>query len=56
MIGGLPAQVQFAGLISPGLYQLNIVVPSGAAPADDPIVLTYNGYATQSDAVLTVGH
>ena len=27
-IGGLPASVQFAGLVSPGLYQFNVVVPS----------------------------
>jgi uncharacterized protein (TIGR03437 family) len=26
-IGGQPAQAQFAGLVSPGLYQVNVVVP-----------------------------
>ena len=54
-VGGLSAQVQFAGLISPGLYQLNVVVPTGAALGDNSIVLTYEGYATQSGTVLTVG-
>ena len=29
-IGGMPATVQFAGLVSPGLYQFNVVVPDGA--------------------------
>jgi uncharacterized protein (TIGR03118 family) len=27
MIGGVPAQVAYAGLVAPGLYQLNVVVP-----------------------------
>src|ERR1017187_7554046 len=30
-IGGLPATVNFSGLVSPGLYQFNVVVPAGVA-------------------------
>jgi uncharacterized protein (TIGR03437 family) len=30
-VGGVAAQVLWAGLVSPGLYQLNVVVPSLAA-------------------------
>jgi uncharacterized protein (TIGR03437 family) len=37
-IGGQPAQVTFAGLVGPGLYQLNVVVPQVAA-GDQPVVL-----------------
>jgi uncharacterized protein (TIGR03437 family) len=53
-IGGNPAAVGFAGLISPGLYQLNITVPSSAATGDDPILCTYDGSATPSGDLLTV--
>jgi uncharacterized protein (TIGR03437 family) len=54
MIGGAPATVQFAGLISPGLYQFNIVVPASAPAGDNAITATYNGFSTQAGAFLTV--
>jgi uncharacterized protein (TIGR03437 family) len=53
-IGNLPATVSFAGLVSPGLYQLNLTVPASAPAGDLPIVATYNGVTTQSTAVITV--
>jgi uncharacterized protein (TIGR03437 family) len=53
-IGNLPATVGFAGLISPGLYQLNVTVPTSAPAGDLPIVAMYNGASTQSNAVITV--
>jgi uncharacterized protein (TIGR03437 family) len=53
-IGGIAATVQFAGLISPGLYQFNVVVPSTAANGDNAIVATYSGFTTQAGALLTV--
>jgi uncharacterized protein (TIGR03437 family) len=53
-VGGIPATVQFAGLISPGLYQFNIAVPASATNGDNIIVATYSGFATQSGALLTV--
>jgi len=37
-IGGQAAQVTFAGVVSPGLYQLNVIVPQVAA-GDQPVVL-----------------
>lgn len=45
-IGGIPANVLFAGLAPgfTGLYQLNVVVPSGVSPGDAvPVVLTVAG-------------
>lgn len=39
-IGGLPATVKYAGLISPGLYQLNVIVPTGLSDGDQPITAT----------------
>ena len=53
-IGGMPAVVQFAGLVSPGLYQFNIVVPSSAPAGDDAITATYSRSSTQAGAMLTV--
>ena len=53
-IGGVAAQVTFAGLISPGLYQFNVVVPSSAAAGDNSISATYNGVATQGGTVLSI--
>jgi uncharacterized protein (TIGR03437 family) len=53
-IGGAPASVQFGGLISPGLFQFNVVVPLNTPDGDQPIRATYNGYSTQAGTLLTV--
>jgi uncharacterized protein (TIGR03437 family) len=53
-IGNLPAVVSFAGLVGPGLYQINMTVPSSAPSGDLPIVAMYNGVSTQTTAVITV--
>jgi uncharacterized protein (TIGR03437 family) len=53
-IGNLPATVSFAGLVGPGLYQINLTVPASAPAGDLPIVAMYNGSSTQSTAVITV--
>ena len=53
-IGGRTADVQFAGLVSPGLFQFNVVVPSNLPNGDQPIGATYNGSTTQSGTLLTV--
>ena len=53
-IGGTPATVQFAGLLSPGLYQFNVVVPVSVPSGDNAIMATYNGFSTQASLLLTV--
>ena len=53
-IGGANATVEFAGLVYPGEYQLNIVVPSGLPSGDNLVVCTVGGVATQANAYLTV--
>ncbi|MGD0295538.1 MAG: TIGR03118 family protein [Bryobacteraceae bacterium] len=59
-IGGLTAQVQFAGVSEAGLYQFNVVVPMGLTPGttpnvDVPVVIDLGGGAkTQSNAVISV--
>ena len=54
-IGGTPATVQFAGLISPGLFQFNVVVPPSAPAGDNALTATYSGLSTQSGVLVTVG-
>ena len=55
-VGGAAATVQFAGLISPGLYQFNVTVPASAPDGDNAVVATYNGVTTPSGTLLTVQH
>jgi hypothetical protein len=46
--------VQFAGLVSPGLYQFNVVVPVTAPNGDNTLTAQYNGLTAQSGVLLTV--
>jgi uncharacterized protein (TIGR03437 family) len=39
-IGGIAAQVLFCGIVSPGVYQINAVVPSGLSSGDQPVQVT----------------
>jgi uncharacterized protein (TIGR03437 family) len=55
-IGGLAAKVAFAGLVAPGQFQLNVVVPQSLADGDQPITVSYAGQTTQSGTLLTVRH
>jgi len=53
-IGGVSASVRFAGLISPGLYQLNVVVPSSAANGDNQVVAISGGVSSPAGAMIPV--
>jgi uncharacterized protein (TIGR03437 family) len=53
-IGGVAATVQFAGLVGPGEFQFNVVVPSGLGNGDHAITATYNGASTQAGTLLTI--
>lgn len=53
-IGGVSANVQFAGLVSPGLFQFNVVVPASLADGDQPVTASSNGLTTQSGVMLTI--
>jgi uncharacterized protein (TIGR03437 family) len=53
-IGGKSATVLYAGLVSPGLFQFNVVVPSPVANGDLTITASYNGSTTQAGTVLSV--
>jgi uncharacterized protein (TIGR03437 family) len=52
-IGGVPATVQFAGLVAPGEYQFNILVPGGLT-GDNLVVMKVGGVASQANAYLAV--
>ena len=54
-IAGLDCVVAFAGLISPGLYQFNVVVPQ-VADGDQSVVAELRGLQTRADLLLTVQH
>ena len=54
-IGGTAATVQFAGLISPGLFQFNVVVPASTPAGDNALTASYGGLTTQSGVLVTVG-
>jgi len=54
-IGTNAAAVAFAGLIGPGLYQLNVIIPAAAPSGDNPIGCTYGGSATPAGDLITVG-
>jgi len=53
-VGGNPAALGFAGLISPGLYQLNLTVPASAAAGDNLVTCAYNGFSTPAGDLITV--
>jgi uncharacterized protein (TIGR03437 family) len=56
-IGGMPASLQFAGLIQnlTGLYQFNVVVPNAAA-GNAPLTFTVGGVAGTQTLYLAVGN
>ncbi len=53
-IGGLPAEVQFAGVVSPGLYQFNVLVPASASSGDIEVTAVYAGSSTPSGAAIVI--
>jgi uncharacterized protein (TIGR03437 family) len=55
-IGGVASSVQFAGLVEPGQFQFNLVVPGSLGDGDQPITATYNGLSTQPGTSIAVQH
>ncbi|MBZ5594857.1 MAG: hypothetical protein LAP39_21640 [Acidobacteriia bacterium] len=53
-VGGINADVTFAGLSSTGLYQLNVAVPSGVADGDASVVATVGGVQSQGSVFIPV--
>ena len=53
-IGGVVAEVQFAGVVSPGLYQFSVKVPDATPNGDNSVVITYQGLSTAPGAMIPV--
>lgn len=52
-IGGMTANVAYAGLVSPGLYQINVTIPN-LPPGDASISASIGGVQTQSGVSVTI--
>jgi uncharacterized protein (TIGR03118 family) len=52
--GTAPAQVAFAGLVSAGVYQFNVVVPSTVAAGDIPVTISMGSATSTANAIITV--
>ncbi len=53
-IAGKTTSVLFAGLAGPGLWQLNVQIPSGLIGGDQPLALSVNNVASQPNVMITV--
>jgi uncharacterized protein (TIGR03437 family) len=53
-IGGLPADVRFAGRVGPGLYQIDVTVPAGLASGDHAVIASLAGMTTKNGALLKI--
>ncbi len=53
-ISGAAVTPSFAGLSSPGLYQLNLTIPGGLESGDQALVATVGGVRTQPGVVISV--
>ena len=52
-VGGVAATVQYAGIVEPGEYQINLVVPQ-LADGDQPILATIAGASSQSGVFIPI--
>ena len=52
-MGGQPAAVAFAGLVGPGEYLINVIVPTTLADGDHPLTMLYAGSQTQTGVMIT---
>jgi uncharacterized protein (TIGR03437 family) len=52
-IGGVNAQADFGGIVGPGLYQFNVLVPEVAA-GEQPVVIRIGGAQSQAGVTLHV--
>ena len=53
-IGGIQAEVLWAGLVGVGLYQLNVRVPVSVADGDQVVIASVDGVSSQAAAKLKV--
>jgi uncharacterized protein (TIGR03437 family) len=46
LFDNVPGKVAFAGLIATGVFQFNVVVPTGLPDGDTPVVASTGGYSS----------
>jgi uncharacterized protein (TIGR03437 family) len=52
-IGGVNAVVQYAGLVGPGEFQFNVVIPASLGNGQ-PITATYANGSTQTGTLISI--
>ncbi len=55
-IGGIPADLSFAGLVGVGTYAFFFTVPQNVPDGDLALTVTYNGLSIQPNLFITVQH
>jgi uncharacterized protein (TIGR03437 family) len=53
-IGGVAANVEFAGLVESGLYQFNVTVPSSLPSGDATVLASIGGVESQTGLLVTI--
>lgn len=53
-VGGIQANVLWAGLVAAGLYQINVTIPTGLADGDYAVVASIAGLNSQSNALVKI--
>jgi uncharacterized protein (TIGR03437 family) len=53
-IGGISATVTYAGLVSAGVYQLDVVVPLATPAGNAAVVAQVGGVSSTATAIVTV--
>jgi uncharacterized protein (TIGR03437 family) len=53
-IGGMNGSVSFAGLVAPGLFQLNVQVPPNITTGDYPLTITSAGQSSPGRVILPI--
>lgn len=53
-VGGIAARVDFAGRVSPGLYQINLQVPPGVNSGEQIVRISIGGAQSQPTAAISV--
>jgi uncharacterized protein (TIGR03118 family) len=53
-IGGASATVVYAGLVSAGIYQINVIVPATAASGSAAVVATVGAFSSASNATIAI--
>ena len=55
-IGGVDAPVSYAGLVGPGLIQVNVQVPQTAAAGNQQVLVTYSGVTSPSGVLIPISN